>query len=80
VNPIQAYIEKRKQEFNDKFPQVYDGSDVCIKEEVENFLISCMIGVLDVIEQEIDSVFGSESPVIYLDNLAYMFDEIRSSK
>jgi hypothetical protein len=79
MNPIQDYIEKRKREFNDRFPQIYDGSDICIKEEVEVFLTSCMVGILEIIEQEIDSLFESENGIVYLDNLAVMFNDIRGS-
>ena len=81
MNPIQKYIEKRKREFKDTFPQIYDGSDICIQEEIETFLTSCMIGVLEIIEQEIDGLYASENKdgIVHLDKLAEMFHEIRKA-
>jgi hypothetical protein len=81
MNPIQNYIEQKKREFKNKFPQVYDGSDICIQNDIESFLTSCIIGVLAVIEQEIDSLYASEHDhgIVQLDKLAEMFNEIRKA-
>lgn len=81
MNPIRDYIEKRTREFHEKFPQIYDGSDICIQEEVESFLTSCMIGVLEIIEQAIDSLYANdnENGIVDLDKLGEMFSEIRKA-
>ena len=77
MKPLHNYIAQKKREFHEKFPQIYDGSGICIQAEVEAFLTSCMTGMLDIVEQEIDALYASEQEVIDLKTLAAMLQAIR---
>ena len=79
VNPIQEYISKQQRAFEDQFPALDDSAALCSKDELESFLTYALIGLLETIEHEIDSLYQTENSVVHLDELALMFHEVRNA-
>ena len=79
MNPIQSYIANQRQEFARRFPAIYDSTATEKTKETESFLTSSLVGLLGVIEQEIDRLFDTANGTVHMDKLARMFEEVREA-
>ena len=79
MNPIQSYLAKQRQEFASKFPAIHDSAATDKTKEIDSFLTSSLVGLLGVIEQEIDRLFETANGTVHLDTLARMFEEVREA-
>jgi hypothetical protein len=79
VNPIQEYISEQRRALEEQFPVLYDSAALCNKDELESFLTYTLIGLLDLIEHEIDALYQTENSMVQLDELALMFYEVRNA-
>jgi hypothetical protein len=79
VNPIQSYITKQRQACARRFPVLYDIYSTEKTNGIESFLTSSLVGLLDVIEQEIDALYESADGTVHMDKLARMFEEVREA-
>jgi len=79
VNPIQSYMAKQRQEFARRFPVLYDSTATETTTDIDSFLTSSLVGLLGVIEQEIDRCFETANGTVHMDTLARMFEEVREA-
>ena len=79
MNPIQEYISKQQRACEEQFPALYDSADSCITDELASFLTYALLGLLDMIEHEIDALYQTEHSMVQLDELALMFHEVRNA-
>jgi hypothetical protein len=79
VNPIQEYISKQQRACEEQFPARDDSAALGITDELEPFLTYALIGLLDIIEHEIDALYQTENSIVQLDELALMFYEVRNA-
>ena len=79
MNPIQSYIAKQRQELARRFPVIDDRTATEQTTAIDSFLTSSLVGLLDVIEQEIDRLFATANDTVHMDKLARMFEEVREA-
>jgi hypothetical protein len=77
VNPIEAYISAQRRALEEPFPARDDSAALCHTDELASFLTYALLGLLDMIEHEIDALYQTEHSMVQLDALALMFDEVR---
>ena len=79
MNHIQSYIVKQRQELARRFPVIDDSTATETTTEIDSFLTSSLVGLLGVIEQEIDRLFATAHDTVHMDKLARMFEEVREA-
>ena len=79
MNPIQEYISTQQRACEEQFPARDDSAALGITDEFASFLTYALIGLLDMIEHEIDVLYETEDSLVPLDALALMFDEVRNA-
>jgi hypothetical protein len=74
---MSRYLEQRKA-FEGQFPAIYDSAERWIQDDLAAFLTASLLGLLDIVEQEIDTLYATEHSIVQLDQLAMMFEETRT--
>ena len=79
MNSIEAYISAQRSALEEPCPARDDSAALCHKDELASFLTYALVGLLETIEHEIDSLYQTENSVVHLDELALMFHEVRNA-